>query len=564
MHFKNYITLFVLILFSSLIRSQDLQLQIVGFTPEETSIISKYSYPISHTSLESIKKNVALFQNKLLENGYLNHKLVAISKTTDSFYVAQIHLKNKIENIHIYIDSLLNTQSYFSKLNLPEIKNNHIYLPYLNIESQLKNFNTTISVSGYPFSTLKLVDITQKNPSTLSAKLIIDTQDDIRRLDKIIIKGYEKFPKSYLKHYLKIKPNKIFNIESVNKKIINLNNLSFTRQTKSPEILFTRDSTQLYLYLEKMSSNNFDGFIGFATNEVSNKIEFNGYLNLQLVNNLNYGESLYLDYKSDESEQKNFNLIANLPYLFNSPLGLETSLNITKRDSTFITTKQKASLFFQLNPKNTIYAGLQSTASSNLSNTDLITVVDYNSNFYTAKYQFLQRQNEEKLFQIKSQLTAEFGIGKRKTSFGNENQTLIDINASHIFNLNKNNSIYIKGILQIINSENYLENELYRFGGINSIRGFTENSLTANNLYALNTEYRYKLSNTIFLNSIIDFADFKNKILQQNETIYGFGFGFGILTKGGLLRFIYANGKTKATPFNVTNSKIHLSLKTIF
>lgn len=504
------------------------------------------------------------FQKQLAKNGYTNNELISLKLVQDSLYLAQIHLKNKIEKTLVYIDPLLFTKTYFSKLPLPEIKNDSISIPYNKLEHELTLYNKIISASGFPFSSVQLIEIKQKNSTTLSAKLIISTQNQKRNLNKITLKGYEKFPKSFLKRYLKIKPNTVFDIESINKKLLTLNNLSFTRQTKSPEVLFTKDSTQLYLYLEKNTSNNFDGFIGFSTDKNTNKIEFNGYLNLVLVNNLNYGESLSLDYKSDESGQKNLNLIANLPYLFGSPLGLETILNITKRDSSFITTKQKTNLYYQLNDKTTLYGGIETIESSNISNIDLINVIDYKSTFYTFKYQYLRLQNNEKLFPTKSQVKIELGLGNRKTFFGNENQNTINLNASHIFNLNNKNSIYINNKIQIIHSENYLENELFTFGGINSIRGFAENSLTANNIITINTEYRYKLSSTIYVNSVIDLAHFKNNIYNQKETLYGFGLGVGILTKGGLLRFIYANGKNQTETFNFSNSKIHLSLKAVF
>ncbi|WGD33770.1 ShlB/FhaC/HecB family hemolysin secretion/activation protein [Olleya sp. YS] len=540
-------------------------MKIIGFNDNETTLISDYKYEVIHNNLESITNEVNLFQNKLEKDGYLNNTVISAKFDNDSVFVTKIHLKNKIENIVIYIDSTISSKSFYSNLKLPELNNNSFVLEYNSIEQELKKYNQIVSSSGYPFSNLKLSDIKQKDSATLSAKLEIDTKEQIRKLDKVIIKGYEKFPVSYLKRYLKIDTGKPFNLESINKKVITLNNLSFANQTKPPEILFSKDSTQLYLYLEKTPSNNFDGFIGFTTNETSNKIEFNGYLNLYLENNLNYGESLYLDYKSDESDQKNFNLKANLPYIFGSPLGVEASLAILKRDSTFINTKQQASLFYQLNDKNSIYLGLESTESSNLSNSNIINnVEDFNSVFYTTRYQYIKRQNLEKLFQIKSLFKVQFGIGKRDTNIFSETQTLIDVSAHHIFNLNPKNSIYLKAIVQSINSDTYLENELFRFGGINTIRGFTENSLSANSLYILNSEYRYKLSSSIFINSVIDIGNFSNNVINQKENLYGFGFGFGILTKGGLLRFIYANGKTDNETFNFSNSKIHLSLNATF
>ena len=563
MHYKTYIIGLILILYSAKVSSQNLQLKIIGIDDEETSILSQYNSKVTFTNYTELKEHVTKFENNLKQGGYINNQLISITNSKNNIYIAQITLQNRIENIVLYIDPTFQSKNYFSKLNIESLKNNTFEVPYLDLEKLLFNYNKIISETGQPFSTLQLSDVIQKNNTTLSANLIITTQEKNRQLDKIIIKGYDKFPKSYLKRFLKIQKNKTFNINSINKKALKLNNLSFASQTKPAEILFSKDSTQLYLYLKKTPSNNFDGFIGFTTNEQTNKLEFNGYLNLQLVNNLNYGESLYLDYKSDESEQKNFNLIANLPYLFKSPIGLETSLSITKRDSSFINTKQKASLFYQLNDKSSFYAGIETTESSNLSD-NIENIEDYKSNFIKLKYQFKQLQNEDPLFKIKTELNAEFGSGNRQAKLNNQKQNVIDFNGSHIFNLNKKNSFYVKSIIQLILSEKYLENELFRFGGINSIRGFTENSLNANNLYILNTEYRYKLSNAIFINSVIDVASFKNDNLNQKENLYGFGFGFGILTNAGLLRFIYANGKTEQAPFNFSNSKIHLSLKAVF
>ncbi len=565
MKFKSHLLTLLLIFAFNISWSQELKLSIIGNNKEQTTFITKQNYLKSHLTIQSLNDEIRNFQEKIKPLGYINNSLKDLSKQNDSNYVAVIDLKNKIDNIHIYLSNDIKKKSFYQKLNLNETAANQIIIPFENLENKLIKLNKIISNSGYPFSSLKLIDIKQKDQKSLSAKMIIETIEEERTINKVVIKGYEKFPKSYLKRYLKINPNKVFSIESINNKTKAINNLSFARQTKSPETLFTKDSTHLYLYLEKLTSNNFDGFIGFTTNENTNKIEFNGYLNLVLNNNLNYGETLMLNYKSDENEQKHFNLNTTLPYLFGSPIGIDANLQLLKKDSSFISTKQRASLFYQANATSRFYAGIENTISSDLSNSNQTTnVIDYNSNLYTLRYEYLKRQSEEKLFQIKSYLNIELGTGKRKTSYIDDNQSRVDINANHIFNLNKKNSIYIKGIIQIITSNNYYENELFRFGGINSIRGFTENSLTANNLAILNTEYRYKLSNSIFVNSVIDIAKFKNDLIYQEENLYGFGFGFGLLTKSGLLRFIYANGKTKEETVKFSNSKIHLSLTANF
>jgi len=128
---------------------------------------------------------------------------------------------------------------------------------------------------------------------TLQAKLIISTNTK-RTIDEIIVKGYDKFPRSFLNHFLNIKIGDDFDLNTIKKKTQSINTFPFTNQARAPEVLFTKDSTSIFLYLEKTKSNTFDGFLGFGTNEATNKIEFNGYLNLRLINNLNYGEAFSL------------------------------------------------------------------------------------------------------------------------------------------------------------------------------------------------------------------------------------------------------------------------------
>lgn len=564
MNYKSPALVLFLLLFNFSL-SQEKILNISGTNIEDETIISKYKYENKHETLKQLIEEVSKFQQKLKTSGYINNNLKNLIKNNDSIYLAKIELKNKIENLIVKLDSNIIKQYYFSKLNLKINKDNTIIIPYSKIETELLRYNKIIASSGYPFSSLKLTDIIKTNQNTLTAKLIVSVDDKKRGLDKIIIKGYEKFPKSFLKRFLKITTNSTFNIETINKKTKALKNLNFARQSKSPEILFSKDSTHLYLYLEKMSSNNFDGYIGFTTNENTDKLEFNGYLDLMLNNNLNYGETLHLNYKSDESDQKNFNLTTSLPYIFSSPIGLEASLQILKRDSTFINTKQKVNFYYQVNDANRVYAGITATESSNLLTNDNITnITDFNSNIYTLKYQYQTLQNEDKIFKTKTNLNLEIGVGSRNTSVKKTKQTNFNLTGNHIFNLNQTNSIYLKTIIQRLESDNYFENELYRFGGINTIRGFTENSLTANSVNILISEYRYRLSEGLFVNSVLDYANFENKLLNQNENLFGFGFGFGVLTNSGLLRFIYANGKTENEKVKFSNSKIHLSLTANF
>ena len=396
----------------------------------------------------------------------------------------------------------------------------------------------------------------------LKANLVVETKK-ARKLQSVEIKGYEKFPRSFVKHFLGIKTNTPFDLKAIQSKSEALDQIRFSKQLRSAEVLFTQDTTRVYLYLEKLKSNRFDGFLGFGSDEATGSLELNGYLNLSLVNNLNFGESFCLNYRSDENDLKTFEAQLNLPYLFKTPVGSELELNIFKKDSTFTTSEQAASVYYQFNPKQKVFLGIRSTQSNALLGETTSEINDYKTNAYELKYTYQNLTSQNLLFPITSQLELQLSKSERKTSNAKTNQTLYFLKASKIFNLNQKNSFYLLLQAQGIDSETYLQNELLRFGGINTIRGFEENSINASGLGVLATEYRYQLSPTLYIHSIID-AGYFDTPSQSNQKLYGFGFGFGLLTDAGLLNFNLANGQAENQTFRFSESKIHLSLRTTF
>lgn len=555
------LNLFIFFAFQS-IEGQNLSLKITGQDSLQTKTIDSIGYQKTFKDFKSLKSQIQTLSNKLQQAGYIELALGELTKSSQKQLKLTIDLKQKYHSIFIY-----NYSNYFTEEELKNVSHTiqpeYFVIPIPKIEATLEHLNSILINKGSPFSTLKLQNIEKHNIQYLKAELT-PTLSKARTIGNIIVKGYEKFPKSYLKHLLKIKKGDIFNIKDLKTKTSRLQYLQFANELKSPEVLFSKDSTNVYLYIEKAKSNSFDGFLGFGTNENNNKLEFDGYLNLVLVNNLNYGESLRINYKSDEIDQQTFNINLNLPYLFSSPLGTELELNIFKRDSTFTTTKQTANLFYQLNPNQTVFAGITSIKSNNLLNTNFNNLKDYSSTFYNIKYEYIKNNQDANVFRLNFALKASLGTGYKEENNVKTNQNRAKLHLEKNFFLNQKNSFYIKSNGAILFSNNYLTNELFRFGGINSIRGFEENSIEANAFGVLNTEYRYLLSQNLYIHSIIDVSYFENNNINLKEKLFGFGFGFGLFTKSGLLKFNYANGKNDSQQFKLSDSKIHLSLTATF
>ena len=499
--------------------------------------------------------------DSIRNQGYFKLEIVEKIKIDSLNYKVKIDLNQKFENIYLYDQgSMIN----FKDKKIKFIDNKKYYQIKINqIEGFLTKSSEDIANKGYPFNKVQLIEIKSYDQVNLYATINIKLNQK-RKTDKITIKGYENFPKAFLKHYLKYSTKDDFNLEAIKKKGEEIQKLGFVRQVKDPEVLFKKDSTITYLYLEKIKNNSFDGFIGFATNEESRKLDINGYMDIRLNNTLNYGEQININYKSTNDSDRflKTNIIA--PYIFNTPIGLELNLELTKKDSTYTKDKQSVGISYLINNKHNVSFHISTINSTSSLETANDLVKDYKSNFKKIKYDFKKVNFNNNLIPIKLLTSLEFSSGKRKDNSGTNNQNIYLARAFNNFNVTKNSIIYINVESFWLNSGNYYLNEMLLFGGINSIRGFEENSIPTNKMFLINSEFRFKLNNDIYINSILDSAYYENKLANINDNIYGVGFGLNINTSSGVFRINYANGIRKGQDIDLKLSKIHVSFSNIF
>ncbi len=537
--------------------SQHIRLLIRSNNDAENQVIDSISYAKKFSNFKLAQEEASQFRDRLIQNGFLETEITETKKNNDSTLSIQFDLGKKVKTVHLYIGNLNSNQ----KEELFKTKNDTLKISFQQLEPLLNNSIKKLEEKGFSFARVKLKTLNRKN-NNLIATLELD--DGVpRTLNNIVINGVEKFPDGYKKSIMRHHKNKTFNQDLVRKIDAEFNSFKFVKSKKYPEILFTKDSTTLYIYLEKSKSNRFDGFIGFS-NSKENKVNFIGNLDLSLSNTLHLGEELSLFWKSDGNNQTSLNVAVDFPYLFKSPLGLKSNLSIFRRDSLFQNTKKSIDLGYLFSYSSRVYIGYQSTSSTapSLSNSSMIG--SYDNDFVTTQFEYGKYNNASYMFPEKLKVTTQFGIGSRTSENLQQNQIYIATQLKYILELNVKNQIYINSPHYFLKSDQYITNELYRFGGIQSIRGFAENSLQANQFHAILTEYRYLVSPSLFVHSITDYGIFTDKSTQTSDSLLGLGFGFGILTKNGLLRLIYANGSTKNQDITLSNSIVHLSFKSYF
>lgn len=553
-----YILFFLL---SSKCFSQSFYLNIKGINEKQNQTIDSVNYIKTHQNLKSLTNEITLTSEKLAKLGYLDVLTTENHKINDSSFTAILDLKNRIKTIHIYIGT--NNIFFESK----KISKDSIIIPYSELENLLNNEIQNKEKDGFAFSKIKLTNIKRRN-SIIYADLFLDSEKK-RTLNSIILNynnSKDFFPKGALRQLNKKYLNKTFNQEAIKNLYNDMNDFDFISQTKYPEILFTTDSTKAYTYIEKRKANTFDGYIGFSNDE-NKKLNLNGYVDISLINTLRAGEKFSLYWKSDGNQQKTFNTKIEIPYLFQSPIGIKAQLNIFKQDSTFQNTKTDINLGYYLNYNSKIYLGYQSTESSDIQNTNNSTISDFNNAYVTTTYDFQKSDFENPIFFNKAFIAASFGFGNRTTNnsietVGKSSQFFTNVNLKYNFQLNPKNFININSQNFLLKSENYISNELFRFGGMNSIRGFLENSLQANFATMLLTEYRYLISPNLYIHSILDYSLYQDQTSVSNKNqikkLLGLGIGTTIQTTSGILRINLSNGAERASDLQFYNTIVNI------
>lgn len=501
--------------------------------------------------------------NKLNNIGYIDNEFLRLEKLNDSTYISHYTLGKKISRIKLNY-SLKDFSEKEIKSIISDATDSSFTVSIVHLENILYQLALIKSKEGKPFAQIYLSEIEKAEDDLLKASIIV-ADNHIRFIHDIVIKGYEKFPLPYIKYYAGIRRGKIFNQEEILRKDKRLDNLPFASSMQAPEVLFRKDSTIVYLYLQKENNNIFDGILGFSTEEETQKLIFNGYLNLELNNNFNTGETFLLNYRADGKEQIEFNTELKLPFIFQTRFGLNGSLRIFKRDTSYVTTENLAQLTYRVTPNSELFSGYRGTASTNLLD-EAITgtpIENFKSRFFTFGIS-TTIPGENPLFPIKTEAIINLGVGKRTRENINESQWRTTGLIKHQFDITASNAFMVKSETAYLLSDSYIFNELFRFGGINSIRGFNENSIDASFYSYLNIELRHLFNQNLFIHTLTDFAYFENPIFEIENNLYSLGFGFGMNSKSGLFRFIIANGTVPGEKFDFSNSKIHLSISSRF
>jgi len=538
------------ILTLNILYSQEYKLNYIGSNTTENKIKSFETYKDLvleiEDSLISLKKtgNINAIVKSFIMIDSLNFN-VEIEKNQKIKYLQVIN-EAKFDEL---VKSILS--SYKSEEGLIKID---------EIDIIVREISKKLSKEGFPFAKVSFNNHDLIKSSVIRSNLNID-YGSRRYLDKIIVKGYEDFPDNFTKNIFKINKNRFFDIDKATKQSKLIDNTNFARNIKEPEILFTNDSTSLYLYLEKIRRNSFDGFISFDSEENSGKINIQGYAKISLNNTFNTGEKINFDFKSQKNQDRSLNSNFIFPYFLGSPFNLKYSLNLIQKDSSY--TSNENSIDLELN-LNKVKVGIGFQKNESYSDSQIEFVENFNSKLFNVSSEYFIPDLDDKLISEKFKLFVKYGSGK-KIQLNNETRlNKYKLELFMKFNFSSRFKLKSSILREKINSKNLVNNELIRFGGSESIRGFDDNSIFADGYTLLATNLNFYLNDTIYIYGMFDLANYTNNILDLDQDIYSGGIGFSTLTENGVISINYSKGNNWGNSFNLKNAKINVIFTTFF
>ncbi len=474
-------------------------------------------------------------------------------------------------------------EGYLSKAGFREQLIHHQPINPQKISNFLTKILAQYENNGFPFAKVFLTDPALIDSHQLKAKVTVQ-KGDLIIIDTLIFNGDTKISESYLHRYLGLKPGMPYNEALFQQIDRNINNISFLQSAQPAQVSFSQKKARIEVFISKRNASSFNGLIGFLPDEETGEITISGDAKLELVNALGKGEELVLNWRRLKTNTQELVINTAIPYLFKTPLGASADFEIYRRDSTFNTVTLRGGIQYYFKRGNYLEGFIENNESSTIANLDNSTNLGLptNSSVQVLSYGLLYKAQflDYKFNPTKgASLTISASVGEKELIPPNsENSSAFDTIPlkSELYKAKTDMSVYwplipkttLKFRLQaghIINDQLFT-NELFRIGGINTLRGFDEEIIFASSYTIPSVEFRYLLEQNSYLSAFFDYAWYEQITTSQSitDTPFGFGAGFSFETKAGIFSLFYALGKQFNNPVELRAGKVHFGFSSLF
>ena len=443
--------------------------------------------------------------------------------------------------------------------------------------SELKRFFDQILVeaqnTGYPFATVRLDSMDVKEGG-LEAAINFDPGPYIT-FDTLEIIGDSKTKPLYLSRLLRVPPAAPFSQTAIDRALKALQKVPYLQLVDQPALTFQNQTARVILPINDRRINTLDGIIGVLPNEAEdNKLLVTGQFNLSLHNVAGRGRNYHLQWQRLSRYSQNLAVSAKEPLLFGSLLDLSMSFDLLKEDTTFLNRDFKVGFTYPVHPNLSVgffsrrQAGDLLEAPVESLAVGIADIADFRYNNYGLNMEW---STLEQSFGARRGVltTFELGIGNKKilenTALPPEFYEGLDKNAAQYYvTLSAEKHLLLSPSFGVwmrlrgaeMGSRHLFLNDLFRLGGLNSIRGFNENFFFAKRYVYANFEPRYYFDRNSFFLLFFDWGRIKDNKEAMDQPL-AVGGGISLETDQGVFSFIYALGKSKTQTMGFNFSKVH-------
>ena len=437
---------------------------------------------------------------------------------------------------------------------------------------------------GFPFATVGLDSIRLDGPA-IAGRVVLKRGRAIV-FDSLQIVGNTKTKKRFLTKYLQLFPGQPFSQQRVDAAAQLLRQLPYVKLRAEPEVRFALGRARVYLLLDERPSNQFDAIVGILPNANANQtgVQFTGDVTINLRNLKGGGKQIGLQWRKTDALSQLLDVQYVHPNFFGTPFEVSASFNLYKQTDAFLTLRPhvqvsyptaragRVSFFFEQRSSYLLY---DSTTYANLS--QLPGNIDSQFNSYGLNYTW--NSLDDLYFPHRGYLLSGQGAVGTKTitrnsSIKNEfysniglhsTQYAFSLRAERYFPVKRASVLLLRLRGESLQNPQLFINDLYRLGGLNSLRGFNENQFYTSTYAVATAEFRQFIGPDSYAFLFADQAylrrDLANPTANQPT---GLGAGLSFRTPAGLFQFVYSVGRANGQGFDVKSSKIHFGLTSRF
>jgi hypothetical protein len=540
-------------------------------------------------------RNLNKFRNYYILNSYLEFNIDSVvwSKNLSNAFL-HIGPQYKIVKLNFEMDSV---ETNFQNIKTKYLMNNFDSLRMSAIANEILNNLENI---GYPFcqveTNYKIIE------QGVDAKLVI-SKGPYFVFDTLHNDGEFVVKKKFIEAYTGIKSGAFYNEALFRKAHDKLQQLPFLYSERIPQLIFMKNGkAKPYYYLRKKKSDQLNGIIGLAPNTISQSIPgsknlvFTGEFSLKLNNLFKTAKVLSIQWKSFQARSQELKTYFSFPYVFYKPIGIDLGLDLLKYDTLYTVLQRQIGFQYYTSGINGIKAFYKiSTTNLNTVDTNQIRAnkqfPNFNSiqlsqygimtSFVNLDYKFNPRKGyvfESSLSVgvkqiLKDNTISEVRFGPNQynlydSSILKTNQYQYQLKIDYFLPIKERSAFkFGLNLNQVIAPQIYF-NELQREGGINSLKGFNEQSIFASNFNMLDIEYRYLIGLNSHFKVFWNGAYYENKSIGIQDQVFdmpwGFGIGGNIETRAGILTIAYGLGKQKGNNFDLRTGKFHFGINSYF